>query len=114
MYYWPDWPWPASQPFKLLGDKVLLRVAAPPSMSPGGIALVRDMDAHWAIPDRGEVLQFGLKVSEGLKKEIAIGDMVAYHKQRGTDFQRGKEHLLLIESEFVLLRLGTAREGSKW
>lgn len=111
-HYWPAWPWPKDQPFNLLGNKILVHVAEPPGKTRSGIVTLDNTDAHWAIPDRGEVIQFGEGIDESLKEELAVGDWVVYPKKAGADFQRGDEHLLILDPDDVLANIG--REGPCW
>jgi len=123
-YFWPDWPWDEDLSFSLLHNKVLLVVADPPGLSAGipvegaphiregKIALVKDSLDHWAIPDRGEVIQIGVGVPAGVLEELDVGDWVIYNKQTGDDYQRGDDHLLIISPDEILLNVG--EDGPRW
>ena len=119
MYFWPDWPWPPEQEFDLLHDKILLLCCDPPNVSSGKhgkkVALVKNEDDHWAIPDRGEVLQIGLGVREEVLEELDIGDFVLYNKQKGDDYQMGGpegDHILIISPDDILANIG--QDGPRW
>lgn len=93
---------PAAESFRPLGDRVLIRRAAPEAQSAGGILLP---DTAREKPCRGTVVAVGPgQFSDGVTKvpEVTEGDVVLFPAYGGTPVTVAGEELLILAERDLL------------